>query len=464
MQTVTLFEHQQRTYTDLGWTADHPALAQIEHLNQETEGELLHLGYRYLKATQYVGVIRLDDVTIQILPKVDYDPSGDADARYRSRPHQTAVQSATKNLLHMLSYTQGFNIREQDVVAMLEQRDDWFEILTRLLATNLHRLLKQGMEHDYITVEESRGTIRGRWQLARQLKRRPHVRHAFDVAYDEFTPDTLLNRIFRFVVERLLLQTRNRRNQRLLRDIQTWLQRAQRLNVVRTAQLEQVHFTRLNERFRPAFNLARLFLENTVFQLQRGTQRTFAFVFDMNRLFEAFVTNFLQVHRTEILPSVWQDVHFRKQSRGETVYLAERVPAGKPHFRLQPDLLLISPRGRHRVIIDTKYKRLRPEQRGLGISRGDAYQMLAYAARFGCHRSLLLYPQGINTERTLVTLKTRVDEHHRDEKGNFLVAASLNLRHPLDQPEPLIQALHRILKEISHHGTQIKKRPPLRSL
>ncbi len=93
--TVTLFEHQERSYAELGWHHDHPALEQIEQINQATGAELIRLGHGSIKATQFVGVMRLHDFTLQILPKIDFDPSGDPDAAVDSHPYRIAVHSAT---------------------------------------------------------------------------------------------------------------------------------------------------------------------------------------------------------------------------------------------------------------------------------------------------------------------------------------------------------------------------------
>jgi hypothetical protein len=76
VRTITLFEHQKRAYTELGWGLDHPALEAIEELNSGTSADLVKLEHKHLKATQFVGVIRLGEITLQILPKIDYDPRG----------------------------------------------------------------------------------------------------------------------------------------------------------------------------------------------------------------------------------------------------------------------------------------------------------------------------------------------------------------------------------------------------
>jgi 5-methylcytosine-specific restriction enzyme subunit McrC len=438
--TITLFERQERLYAELGWEPDHTAIEQLELLNQANGAELVRLGRKHLRATQYVGVARIGEITLQILPKIDF--AGDPEAEQGSIPYQAAASSATKNLLHLLSYTQDLKIREQEVSPLLDQSSDWFELLTRLLATNLHHMMKRGVDRTYVQTEESIPLIRGRWLLSRQLTRRPHLRHMFDVVYDEFLADSPLNQVFRFVVERLLLSTQNGANRRLMLDVREWLAEVQLLGEIPQAHLEGVHFTRLNDRFRPAFNLARLFLENQIPQLAVGRRETFAFVFDMERLFEEFVFRFIAQHRRVILPEAWQNTRIRAQSRGRQIYLAKRLPGHKPVFRLFPDIAFVRPSGKTFLILDTKYKWLDPKRHRLGVSEGDIYQMLAYATRLNCPQTLLLYPQWAGASKTNAQFMTQGYPAR-------LSVATLNLRQPLNRPQNLVGELRDILQPLS---------------
>ncbi len=434
MPLVTLFEHQTRSYAELGWGLNHPVLERLGQLNEACGAQLIRLGHRHLQATQFVGVIRVGETTLQILPKIDFDPAGNPEARADSPPYQTAVLSATRNLLYLLSYTQNLQIREQEIAPLLAQRSDWFELLTRLLAMNLHTLIKRGLEHAYVQIEETLPVMRGRWQLGRQLTQRPHMRHTFDVSYDEFSPDTRLNQVFRFVVGHLLPRTHDASNRRLLGDLREWLAGVQSLTEISPSHLEQVHFTRLNERFRPAFNLARLFIEHSTLQLTAGQNHTFAFVFDMNRLFEEFVSRFIARYWSRMMPAGWDNVRVSVQSQGQTIYLAERVPGGQKVFRLVPDLLFTRLSGKPLLIVDTKYKQLDPSHRRLGVAEDDLYQMLAYATRLACPRTMLLYPQAATAPRTLTQFETLGQPNH-------LVVATISVRQRLDRPDRLIQEL-----------------------
>jgi 5-methylcytosine-specific restriction enzyme subunit McrC len=98
-----------------------------------------------------------------------------------------------------------------------------------------------------------------------------------------------------------------------LADLDNWLQPVQLVLQLGAVDLDRVAFTRLNERFYPAFQMARLLLEGQTVQLLADGQRAFAFVFDMDRLFEQFVANLLHTHGRRIFPEAWQEIFIEFQ-------------------------------------------------------------------------------------------------------------------------------------------------------
>ena len=112
---------------------------------------------------------------------------------------------------------------------------------------------------------------------------------------------------------------------------------------------------RLSERYAPLLNLARLFLDSGSFELIRGDVQLFTFVFDMNRLFEAFLVAFIRQHRATVLPEALWDCTLESQTKGHTRYLA-RSATGRHSFLLKPDLAVR--RGDDfPLLLDAKYKR-----------------------------------------------------------------------------------------------------------
>ena len=278
-------------------------------------------------------------------------------------------------------------------------------------------------------------TLRGRWDIQRQLTGGGPAGHTFAVRYDEFTADTPLNQVFRFVVERLLSLTQVRENQALLAHLRDWFDPVTLLPHISPAFLAAVRLSRLDERFAPSFNLARLFLSGQAVIPVSGQVQACAFTLDMSQLFERFVAAFLQRHRSQVLPEAWQGAAVVPQWRG--AYLARSD--GQDALRLQPDLLILRQGGSTPLLIaDTKYKLLDPAQRQAGVLPEDIYQMVAYAVRLGCPRILLLYPQVEATGplRKRFSMSSIPAELH---------VCTINLRIPLHRPELLIHELSQVL-------------------
>lgn len=422
--------------SDLGWGIDDPRLDQLEHLNAQNGDRLFSVGRKTIKASQYVGLVRLGDTTMQILPKIA--AKGDFDKPEVTPEYQDAVRSAMRNMLVMLSVACDLPLRAQDSAQLHTEAGDWLEILTRLFALELHRQFKAGLPHAYVTIEDRLPVIRGSWLIGEQFAHHSYDRMRFDVSYDEFSPDTPLNRILSLTVDTLWQLTQDPTNRRLLLDLRDWLVDCKPNHETFRSNLATVHFTRLNERLQPAFNLARLFWEQRLVQLSTGSLPAFAFVFDMNRLFQDFIAHFLKRHHKSILQGVWQDGNILLQAQGRRIHLAERtIPGqvtGKPVFPLIPDILLLSPVGASYLIADTKYKRLSPQRSDGGVAEGDAYQMLVYARKWNCSDVLLLYPSS-SSYPTQFTLHTSGANDVR------IRVVELNLHQPLENPAVLIKEL-----------------------
>jgi 5-methylcytosine-specific restriction enzyme subunit McrC len=338
-------------------------------------------GKRAIQACQYVGVIRLGNRTIQVLPKIYRSPD--------TSNEEVKSKEATANLLRMLAYAGELPVREHELAPLMRQTDDWFEILTRLFSTHLREEWQRGAFRNYQITEDTLPVLKGKWRIAEQLKR-PERKHVFSVAYDEFTADNQLNRIFRFVVERLWKLTRDYDNRQILSELRQWLEEVTLVSPVTANDANPSQLTRLNERYRPLLNLARAFLDGGALQLAAGDFSTFAFVFDMNQLFEKFVAGFVHRHAAEILPDELKVCDFLPQSRGANRYLARRDE--KTVFQTKPDIAFRKGE-EFPLLLDTKYKRLDERDRKLGVSHADFYQMHAYAHRYSCSRVVLLYPQ-----------------------------------------------------------------------
>ncbi len=415
-----MFEHERLSFD---WEDRH--LRFLERLRAIEGAEVLsatiYRGKRVIKAHHYVGTVRLGKDTFTILPKIDYG--------------EDRILSATRNLLFLLEQAGYIPTFRQDLAPLLRSGRDWFELLTRIFATELLQQWQRGPHRHYQQIEDDINTLRGKWRISDQL-RQTATDHKFAVIYDEFTEDNNLSRVFRFVTEQLWMRTRDDVNRRLLGESRQWLDPVTLLPNLNIASASGSLINRLNDRFEPLLNLSRLFLSRQSFELTAGDLQTFAFVFDMNHLFEMFIINFIRRHRTTILPQPLQDCSLHPQAKRYSRHLAV-AENGRSVFRLKPDLVFRR-ESLYPLLLDTKYKKLSAKEVRLGVKQSDFYQMFAYVHRYHSSQVVLLYPQTGKPIRARFML-----EGH----GAVVTVATINLHRNLDRADQR-QALARELNNI----------------
>nr|WP_223188229.1 McrC family protein [Streptomyces sp. TRM68416] len=252
---------------------------------------------------------------------------------------------------------------------------DLLPALAHAVERQIDRALRQGLLQGYRATEETSLVVRGRIREAEQIRRRFGATLPVEVEYDEFTTDIAENRLLRAAVERLL------RLSGVPHDVRRGLlhQRARLAEVtviVPGQPLPAWQPSRLNSRYQHALHLARVVLDNASVEHPPGELRIDGFLFDMNKLFEDFVT-----------------VALREACRG----LGHSARLQDPHhldeasaIRMKPDFVLYGPHGAPCAVVDAKYKAEKRE----GFPDADLYQMLAYCTALGLREGHLVYAKG----------------------------------------------------------------------
>jgi hypothetical protein len=161
---LTLFEYE---WTDALSDREIRLLSKLSRTGGiEILKPVIRQGKTYFQARQYVGILRLGQRTIQILPKF-----------HRSSDRQQSEQEATRNLLLMLDYARHLGIREVNL-ASLNSAQDWFEVLIYLFALNLKRQWLKGAARTYEPIDAVLPVLKGKWRLSAQMHR-PEQKHLF---------------------------------------------------------------------------------------------------------------------------------------------------------------------------------------------------------------------------------------------------------------------------------------------
>lgn len=358
----------------------------FDRVDREEKDRIFDWSDGYARTKQWVGVVQVPGVQIEILPKVDLlaeqPEAGDT---------KNAREQARRNLLYMLSVSGDVPVRNRDIARLAVRQAPLSETLAAIFADRLRRELLLGPERAYQGQEANLRSFKGKLLIARQAQHNAAHRERFYCRYDEFSEDTLMNRVFRASCRALLEATHTPATQDALRHCLLLLDGVSDV-VIQAADFDRISLDRQRERFEDVLRFCRLLLSGRSPTIEAGGTRTFSLLFDMNKVFERFVAAFLRRYVAPRLPGVAvypQAVHHRR-------HLMESDGSGV--LRLEPDVLVEAPGAR--LIIDTKWKLLAPGLRGRGgVGDADLYQLYAYTRRYGCRRSVLLYPYMPGLER-----------------------------------------------------------------
>ena len=233
-------------------------------------------------------------------------------------------------------------------------------------------------------MEENSPFLRGKLLVARQLKENLRHLERFACARDEFIPDNpparILKAALRLCGDQSFSSALAQAARTLLADFDDVGELSSLDANPPAAPLERQH-----QRFGPLLEMASLILESESPSAESGGERTFALMFEMSSVFEAFIA-------AELRRALWPGHQVTAQLRQR--WLLERASGStwRSAFQLRPDIAVRS-EGRLTCLLDTKWKRLDEGESYSNVSSADIYQMHAYGTEYGAPTTILVYPR-----------------------------------------------------------------------
>ena len=248
-----------------------------------------------LRARQYVGVVEVNDVAIEIYPKLDAALIESAEMQTLSSAD--CIDTVMRNLLWMLEVADHRDLTEAATAHLEETPTSFFDLFAYLLGKNLLPELKRGVAHSYVTFEDDLKTVRGGIGITEQVTRNWNRFDRVFCAWDEFTADIAINRLLKCACRFLAERVNYPEAVRLLQDCQMLLSEVEDVSPVNALRdIGNLRFDRIVERFKTAFDLARRLLAGIGHNLGVGSANTFVFLLDMNQVFERYVQAVLEAH------------------------------------------------------------------------------------------------------------------------------------------------------------------------
>lgn len=302
------------------------------------------LDWKTLKARQYCGILNFNNQDFYILPKI-------------------ANHNDEKNLnifIYMLMYAYDVKLSNEQIASCANQKHTILEVFIQMFANGLLQELKKGLYKEYLTKQDNLPVLKGKYLINENLKYN-FTKNKIYCEYDEFSPNNSLNQFFLYTVKYLQKFVKDKK---LLKQCELIFDEVE-YKSVDINRLETINFNRLNVRFKISFEIALLLLRQSI-PLFNQDKKSFAFLFDMNVLFEKFIAR--------IVKSLDYDAKIQNQDNFGAL-------------TLKPDIILES------QIIDTKYKKIKSIE---DIKQSDKLQAFAYGINYGVKNVMLLYPKHLD--------------------------------------------------------------------
>ncbi|AMR05744.1 McrC family protein [Bacillus thuringiensis] len=323
--------------------------------------------YKKIRFINYVGILNIENLTIEILPKISLSEDKNTDK---------------KILLRMLSKCMDLELNLDKEINSRLQSYNLLELVTEKYIDSLLKELNKGLYFEYVNKEENLNVIRGKLLLNKQVKYNYANKVRAYNAYSEYSSDNILNQIFKLACIRILNKVYNNkiinRTKKAIFDLSN-------VSVVTMSRetLEMTKLNRHNERFSSCFELARFILLNVANESSIGSSSGFTMLFEMNTLYEKYIGY--------LIKEIWKGKGRKVLLQDKSKYLLLNTKTKQKNFNLKPDIVL-GENNSYQIIIDTKWKAVEYRSKS-SLKVEDIYQMYAYVSSYKeAKKAVLLYP------------------------------------------------------------------------
>jgi 5-methylcytosine-specific restriction enzyme subunit McrC len=310
-----------------------------------------------VKFKQYVGIIQVDGLSIEILPKADKD-------------NNTADWKGL--LLQMLKACGHLKASSAGAANVKRQHLNLLEVYFELYLTEIEILIHRGLVKKYRKNTGNVKALKGKLEFAGNIRHNLVHKERFYTTHQVYDYDHLLHQTLAHALEILEQFSKGSylfdRCKRVLLNFPDTTP----LKVTKK-QIEGIVLNRKTAPYSQALELARLIILNYSPDISTGREKMISLLFDMNRLWEEFIL-----------------IQIRKELAGTSYSVKgqdSQTFIGSNY--LKPDVVIQHDEDSKKVyIIDTKWKR--PTNHSSSIS--DLRQMYAYNRFWKAKKAMLLYP------------------------------------------------------------------------
>ncbi len=383
---INVFEHGRLLIGEQGFEKNHwDAFVKLNTLHNNEYFDVLHNGLRF---KQYVGVIQVDGLLVNIHPKAD---KNDADEKWKPV------------LLQMLKTCGKLKAQSTGQAQLKRQHINLLEVYFEYYLNELEQLIRQGLVKKYRTEKSNVKALKGKLDFAGNLRYNFVHQERFYTSHQVYDRNHQLHQVLAYALNIVGQFSRTTFLNDKCKRIQLGFPEVDQIKPT-IQMLEAIQIDRKTSAYERALELAKLIILNYSPDINQGKQKMISILFDMNVLWEEYVLqilrNYANQHPDENLKVTGQE---SKQFYGR-------------YRSIRPDIVLEQDGTKY--VIDTKWKR--PFNNAASIE--DLRQMYTYARFWNADKVMLLYPgepydSGYQHYPNNLDLFDQRMEHHRCKIG-----------------------------------------------
>ena len=366
---LQVFEHDnlsidEERFTHQHWTA-------MGWYNEQHGGRFFSLTPRGVKFNQYVGVIQVGNLTIEILPKIG-----------RISEDKSKWQ---KVLIDMLNACRWMKLHAHAKAALQLKPNSILEAYLLLFIQECETLLRMGLVKKYRSLEQNGHALKGKLLFCQHIQHNLIHQERFYTRHQTYDRDNVFNQILLKALRLIPTLTQSPLLKDRVHGLLLLFPDLADLQVsART--FENLVFDRKTSHYQEAMEIAALLLLNYRPDISAGRNHVLAILFDMNDLWEEYIYRKLLQHKP---------AHWSIQAQNSKRFWA--MSNNSYTNSIKPDLVVCDQNQKVSIILDTKWKL--PENNV--PADADLKQMFVYNEYWEAKNAMLLYPYAENKEELL---------------------------------------------------------------
>jgi 5-methylcytosine-specific restriction enzyme subunit McrC len=353
VRTIVAYEYERLIFSEEDRSAG--VLDALLRFNELHKNKYFDGVVNGIKLKQYVGIIQVNGLTIEILPKID-----------KGRKEETWREV----LIQMLKNTGRLNVDSTGSAHVRRQNMNLLEIYFEMYLRNVQGLLHAGLVKKYRKETGNVKALKGKIDFAGNIRENLIHKERFYTTHQVYDVDHLIHQVLSVALDIVTQFSRGTRLNDVCRRVQLDFPEVQKV-MVNEQTFNGIKLNRKSAHYEDALNLARLIILNYSPDIKSGKEKMLSILFDMNTLWEEYVLATL-----------------KKECRGTSTKV--RGQSSKRFWgssAIRPDIVIEKEDGEV-IVVDTKWKRLANKS----ASVEDLRQMYAYGRFWDAEKVMLLYP------------------------------------------------------------------------